>query len=406
MDSEVSLPLTGIRVLEVTNSLQGSLAAQVLADLGAEVVRLEPTRSGHQSREDEVVLYGRNLTLATGRSLLRETYNRNKKSLTLDLGRREAAEVLHRLVAKSDVFLTDLLPPELQGLGCVEEALRRYNANLIYARATAFGSKGPDGELGGPDIAGTARSGLSMCIVKGEEPSYPPHALAEVLSGTMLAFGVVTAILARERLGVALPVEASQLGSMMWLQLFGIAMYANKGVEFLRYDRKRFNAVFGQYKCQDGRFMTLGVARANRDWETLCKVMGIEEYLNDLRFDPRSYGRIRPDYNAELVEILDAAFATRPRSEWEEALRTAGLAFSIVNRIPDLLTDTQVIANEYLATLDNGLQLVTLPFQLSVSKVLYGAGSPAIGSDSQDVMVNLCGLSPEDAGELIPTDGA
>ena len=148
---------------------------------------------------------------------------------------------------------------------------------------------------------------------------YPTGALSDILSGTMLGFGVIAALLARERTGVSQSVWASQLSTMMWLQYYNVAQYANVGEDFAPYDRHEVaNPLMNLYRCADGRWIACGLFVAPRFWSDFCQVMG----LTDIEHDPRfSSDEKRADHRHELIARIEGAFATQPRDHWETIFR-------------------------------------------------------------------------------------
>ncbi|MDO8672785.1 MAG: CoA transferase [Dehalococcoidia bacterium] len=393
-----NLPLKGIRVLDATHFMQGPLASQLLADLGAEVIRLEAPE-GCVMRGQGIVLFGQNLNLPDNRAMIFEISNRNKKGVSLDLRKPGAKEVVYRLAETCDVFVTNLTADSLCRFGIEEEAIRRHNPGIIYVQGTAFGSKGPEGSYPGNDPTCVSRSGFMLSWLKGDEPIWPPHAISDVSSATTLAFGAITALLARQRLGIVQSVEASQLGGMMWLQQLAISLCANIGGEFLKYDRRHgTDPLQNVYQCGDGKWIAIGLGRGDRDWVQLCGIMALDRYIGDPRFTTSDARLANGD---ELIVILDEAFTTKTREEWDGALRTTGLGFSIVNTVPDLFTDPQVIANEYLGDFASGFKLVNFPFQLGDSVVMPKGDSPTIGRDTMDILTSLCGYSWEEAADLV-----
>jgi len=395
---DMSMPLEGVRVADLTIYVQGPVAAQILADLGAEVIKVEKPGVGDLSRV-ATRLFERTLVLPGDRRLLWEMGNHNKKSLTLDLYHFKGQELFYRLIERCDVLVTNLTPEALRQMGADEESVRQRNPDIIYARGSGFGPRGPYAEDPCQDTAGMARSGfMSLCSHPSGVPGYPPGAVADVASATMLAFGVVTALLARERTGRAPPVVyASQMSSMMWLALFPVALYANTGEEYPPFDRTDVsNPIFNIYRCGDGRWIALGLYWTERFWPPFCEATGLQHLRDDPRF---ATDEARKENRRELIRIIDEVMATRPSQEWERIFRERKFWFSIVNRYSDLPTDPQVQANGYLAELDNGLKGPSLPFELAgVQPRLHGA--PALGEHTEQVLRELCGCSPEEIEAL------
>lgn len=394
MEQPVRLPLAGIRVLDLTIWVQGPLASMMLADLGAEVIKIEKPGQGDFSRGAQS-MFGQPQKLTDGRSLMFEIANRNKKAVAIDLRHPEGQQVFHRLVAQADVVVTNLHPATLREFRVDRETLRAIKPDLIYAHATGFGPQGPHAEDPCQDTVGMARSGFMFSAPTAEgAPTYPPGALSDILSGTMLGFGVLAALLARERSGVAQGVWSSQLSAMMWLQYYNIAQVANMGADFAPFDRTTVaNPLMNVYRCADGQWMACGMAVAQRFWPDFCAVMGLPEVAHDPRF---AKDKQRAANRGELIAILDAAFARQPRAHWERLFREKGFWFSVVNKTSDLAEDLQVRANHYMVELDSELTTVAFPFALEKTPVPQTHGAPHFGQHTDEILQHVGGYTPEE----------
>jgi crotonobetainyl-CoA:carnitine CoA-transferase CaiB-like acyl-CoA transferase len=217
-----------------------------------------------------------------------------------------------------------------------------------------------------------ARSGFMFNTPDADgAPVYPTGALSDILSGTMLGFGVMAALLARERTGVSQSVWASQLSTMMWLQYYNVAQYTNVGEDFAPYDRHDVaNPLMNLYRCADERWIACGLFVAPRFWSDFCQVLGLADIEHDPRF---SSDEKRAENRKELISRIEGAFATQPRDYWENIFREKGFWFSVVNKVSDLPDDPQVAANDYLMELDNGLKTVSAPFSLEKTPPLRKA---------------------------------
>ena len=393
MEHTGRMPLEGIRVVDLTIWAQGPLGAMMLADLGAEVIKVEKPGQGDFSRGVQS-LFGQPQFLPDGKNLMFEITNRNKKAIALDLRQAAGQQALYRLIEKSDVFLSNLHPSALREFRVDRETLLGINPELIYSHATGFGPRGPHAEDPCQDTVGMARSGFMFNTPDAAgAPVYPTGALSDILSGTMLGFGVIAALLARERTGVSQSVWASQLSTMMWLQYYNVAQYANVGEDFAPYDRHEVaNPLMNLYRCADGRWIACGLFVAPRFWSDFCQVMG----LTDIEHDPRfSSDEKRAEHRRELIARIEGAFATQPRDHWERIFREKGFWFSVVNRVSDLPDDPQVAANDYLMELDNGLKTVSAPFSLEKTPPLRN-GAPDFSQHTDEILEQVCGYSPEE----------
>lgn len=390
-----ALPLTGVRVIDLSIWVQGPLAAMMLADLGAEVIKIEKPGQGDFARGTKTI-FGRDQTLPNGRGLMYEIANRNKRAVSVDLKSPQGRRLFHRLIEVSQVLVTNLHPSALQEFGADRDTLSAVNPNLIHASATGYGTEGPAALDPCQDTTGMARSGFMFAQAGPEAPpAYPVGTLSDVLSGTMLAFAVLAAILEQRRTGRARAVTCSQLSAMMWLQYYSIAQYANQGLSFMPHRREAaVNPLVNLYRCEDGKWLACGMFLSGRFiWEEFCAVMELPQLAADPRFKDDN-GRIQ--HNRELIAHLDRAFARYPRDHWEQTFRDRGYWASVVNRIEDLPEDPQVISNRYITADDAGLKMVGFPFNFIGGLARPPRHAPRFGDDTDEILQELAGVSAEE----------
>jgi len=298
-----------------------------------------------------------------------EANNRNKRSMTLDLKQPEAREIVYELAAVSDVFVQNFRKGVAGRLGLDYATLRARNERLIYASATGYGPEGS--ESGDPsfDQLGLARSGIMLAA---GEPDMPPlpiaGGIADQMGAIMLAYGVLAAVVARERYGVGQEVDASHLGSMAFLQGLSLSSRLMNGFAFPRMARRRaFNPLWNHYRCGDDRWLALGMLQADRYWADFCRAVGRPELAEDARFADMG---ARAQNSEAAVAVLDETFAQRPRAEWLDVLRKGGdFIFTIVNSVDELADDPQVRANDYVVDFEHPAhgttRVVGIPVRLS-----------------------------------------
>lgn len=387
-----ALPLQGIRVLDLSIFIQGPIAAMLLADWGAEVIKIEKPGRGDFARTTKV-LFGRSQLLPDGRNVMFETANRNKLAVTIDLKKREGRDVFYRLAAQAQVMTTNLHPSALAEFGVDRSTMESIAPHLIYAHSTGFGTLGPNALDPCQDTAGMARSGYMMNSPAPDgSPVYPTGALSDVLSGTMTAFGIAMALLAKARTGKVTGVSCSQLSTMMWLQGYAISQFANTGSAFIPHDREAApNPLMNMYRCRDGKWLACGMFMSERfDWGEFCALM---EFSSDSRQDIRfATDEGRASNNQDLIRLLDRAFASHPRKYWVAEFRRRGYWFSIINDIGDLVRDPQVSANGYMTSAPSGFQTVTSPFSFTKFKQRKPIDAPEIGRDTDYVLSQVAGL--------------
>jgi len=395
------MPLQGIRVIDWTIWQQGPVCSAMLGDLGAEVIKIEEREKGDPGRG---MLRMSGVDLSDRPNFYFEANNRNKKSLTLDLKKPAALEIVYKLIEKSDIFVQNYRFGVATRLGLGYETLRTYNPKLIYASATGYGPEGPDRADPSFDQMGLARSGLMLAA---GEPDHPPlqiaGGIADQMGAIMLAYGVITALLARERFGVGQEIDASHLGSMIWLQGLSVAARLMMGFAIPRMPRKyASNPLWNHYCCSDGKWLCLGMLQPDRYWADFVRALGRPELAADERFIDL---RVRAANAGAAVEALDAAFAGKPRDEWIRILRASGdFIFTIVNSVDELPNDPQVLANGYVTDFDHPqfgkTQVVGMPLRLSQTPGSVRLPAPEFGQHTEEILTELLGYSWEQIGVL------
>jgi CoA:oxalate CoA-transferase len=390
-------PLDGIRIIDWTIWQQGPYAGALLGDLGAEVIHLE-TPDGDPGRA--IFAVSGSTTERNGKNFYFESNNRHKKSITLDLKKPEAREIVYKLVAQSDVFIQNYRKGVAQRLGLDYKTLREHNPKLIYATASGYGPEGPDSGEPSFDYLAQARSGIMhIAGIDSDDPVYLFGGVADQMGAIMLSYGVLTALLARERYGVGQEVNASHLGSMVALQGLNLSCRTILGSEFRRNTRENaFNPLWNHYRCADGKWLTLGMIQADRYWKDFCNALSITELIDDPRFNKIG---VRGKNCKELIAILDRVFATKPRGEWMRILKNGGdFIYTVVNRISDLPDDPQVQANEYVVDYQHpaigDMKLVGFPVRLSETPANPRGHAPELGEHTETVLTELLGYSWDD----------
>ena len=395
-------PLEGIRVIDWTIWQQGPVASVMLADLGAEVIKIEERERGDPGRG---VMAVAGIPVNNGLpNFYHEANNRHKKSLAVNLKKPEGREIIYRLAAKSDVFLQNFRQGVAERLELDYPRLRACNPRLIYANATGYGPEGPESGEPSFDYLGEARSGIMMAIGTDDaKPSYIFGGVADQMGAIMLAHGIVVALFARERLGVGQEIHASHLGSMIALQGLNVACRAMMGTQMTpRSRRSAFNPLWNHYRCADGKWLCLGMLQADRYWKDFCRMAGLDE----LAADPRFATIAARGANAEaLIEILDGVFAAKPRSEWLRKLREEGdFVATVVNTIDDLPDDPQVVANGYIVDYNHPkigpTKIVGLPLKFSETPGNPRGRAPELGEHTEEVLAGLLGYSWEEIHQL------
>ena len=387
----MSGPLAGLRLIDVTIGQQGPAATMMLADMGAEVIKIE-SRRGDPGRGIELQ--------PDGTSPFFLAHNRGKKSVAVNLRRPEGREVVLRLAARSDVFVEAWVPGVMERLGLDYESVRQRNPRIIYASGTSFGPKGPRAALPSMDMVAQGVGGLMMANAgpRGTTPVPVGPTIADQTGAFLLAYGIVLALYHRERTGQGQRVDVSLLAGQVALQGWHIAHFSRTGALTTGADRRQRSPLFNYYRASDGWF-TIAIID-EQHWPVLCRIAGREDLAADPRFADRAS---RNAHRAALIELLDAAFAARPRDGWLAALEAEQIPCGPVNTYGNLLRDPQVLANEYLVSQPHPsggeIKLPGLAVGLSQSPGRPGPPAPELGQHTEEVLLSL-GYSWEEIGRL------
>jgi formyl-CoA transferase len=374
----------GLKVLDCASFIAAPAAATVLSDFGADVIKIEPPGSGDPYR---------NLPNLPGYPVSPHNYawmleSRNKKSLALDLGKPEGQQVLRRLVAQADVFITNFPPMVRQRLGITYEELSPLNDRLIYASFTGYGEKGEEANKPGFDSnAYWARSGL-MDLMRADLDTTPARSVAGMGDHpcAMALYGaIVTALYRRERTGKGSHVSSNLMANGIWAS--GVLAQAKLcGAKFQeRRPRERaLNAVTNHYKCRDGRWIILSLLNEERQWPALARCIGREEFVTDPRFATKAGRHAR---SVELIKIFDEIFATKDLAEWRKILDGNGLVFGVVGILDDIPTDKQMLENDVLVPFEgDGMLTINSPIWVDGAKKQPPRHAPDIGEHSDEVL--------------------
>ncbi|MFC1980943.1 CaiB/BaiF CoA transferase family protein [Chloroflexota bacterium] len=394
--------MQGFRVLEWASYHTGPNAATLLGMLGAEVIKIEDRERGDVyrgvRRQSGVSVMG-----PDGWNVSFRPINLNKKSITLDLKKMRAREIVYRLVQKSDVFLTNLRRFALINSGVDYETLSHHNPRLVYVHISGQGLKGPDSELASNDVSTQARSGIMTVQRSAEKVPFSPLGLADQIGSISAAYGALGALLARERFGIGQEVQASQLGSMIWLLALSLNVRLLAGEELKPVDRQRVpNPLLNVYRCRDGKWLCLAPGvQSDKYWPLVCQALGIDELTRDPRFENLDR---REENSEEIIAILDRVFAQETRDKWLAVLKERDVFVSPVNNLSDLLTDPQVLENEYIVDYEDpilgAVKVVGSPFIFSETPARIHAPTPEFGQHTEEVLTQLAGYSWEEIDEL------
>lgn len=382
-------PFAGIRVIELAQWVFVPVAGALLADGGADVIRIERL-SGDPYRGLATQGIG---TDSGGVNLSMALANRGKRSIALDLHQPAGLEVAHRLLASADVFLTSLRPGALARLELAAPTLRERYPQLVYARGHGFGVRGPDADQPGYDSSAFwARGGVGHVLTPTERdyPISQRGAMGDRNGAMALAFGIASALLKRTRTGAGGIVDVSLLGTAMWTLSSDLLAALNGGeVTPVSGRGPQVNPLTGSYRTGDGRHIALMFLQGDRYWTQFCRLIGRDDLATDPRFADLAARRAN---SAACVAALDEVFAGRTFAQWKQLLSGLDAPWAPVQSVPEVITDPQVRANDYIGTvtLDNGAsyRLPNVPVQFDERPAELGR-APEHGEHTESLLLDL-----------------
>ena len=382
------MPLAGLRVLDLASFIAGPVAATVMGDYGAEVIKIEPPGEGDPQRK-----------LGQAQSIPQHPVNfcwhlvnRNKRAVTLDLKHPDGRAAFDRLLATADVMVVNFPLKVRERLKMRYADVKAANPRLIYASMTGYGETGPDADQPGFDsTAFFARSGLLDALThEGGPPAFSLPAQGDQMTGMNLFAAIAMALLHRERTGEGSEVSTSLYASGLWSNGL-LAQGALLGSYVTpRPPRTQPRSALGnQYRTADGRWIQLTIVREDKLWPEFCAAIERTDLMDDPRFDTTD---IRRAHAAELTAILDPVCAARPWPEWKQRLRARDITFGLLGVLRDVPDDEQAVASGTVvpSAVEDMPQTISAPLRLSfaAAPTVPGPG-PAFGADTDDVLAGL-----------------
>jgi crotonobetainyl-CoA:carnitine CoA-transferase CaiB-like acyl-CoA transferase len=378
--------LDGLRVLELTHVMAGPFCGQVLADMGADVIKVEPP-GGDSSRRS----MGTSAFLAV---------NRNKRSLALDLKDASHRAAFLRLADGADVVLENNRPGVTERLGVDYATLSERNPRLVYASISGFGQTGPYAQRAGYDLIAQGLSGvMSVTGEPGGDPIKCGIPIGDLSAGLFCAVGILSALAARERTGRGQLVDTSLFEGALALSVWEAAeLFSTGRVPQKLGSAHRLTAPYQALRTADGHLTVAG--NTQRQWERLCAVIGREELPADPRFatnDDRMANR------AELVAELEAALAPDGTEEWVARLEEAGIAAGPIHDYAEVFADPHTQARDMEVTTEHPeegtVRGLGIPVKLSDTPGSVRRAAPLLGEHTEEVLLEA-GLTPEEIGAL------
>ncbi|MDE3095324.1 MAG: CoA transferase [Chloroflexota bacterium] len=387
-------PLEGIRVLDLTIWQQGTYASAVLADLGADVIKVEERRSGDPGRHFDVAP-------ELGLSAYFEAHNRGKRSVALDLKHEHGREALLAIARGADVFLTNFRAAAVERLGLGYDALAAANPRIVYVQASGHGAYGDEADLGSFDILAQARSGLMSVTGEPDDPPLPAGVpVADQVGALHAAVAVLAGLLGRGATGRGMRLDTSLLGSQLSLQAFNITRHLFTGQLPQRRERGGATPFWRAYRGGDGHWFVIGML-LDRGWPAVAGVIGRPELTADARFD--TYRKRTVEHAAELVALLDETFLGAPAGEWVARLNAAGMFAAPVQDYAEVAADPQVAANGYIQQVPHPgydpVRIVGTGIAVDGEPVPIERLAPQLGEHTEDVLLEA-GYSWDDVVRL------
>ena len=403
----MSLTLEDIKVIEIAGAAAVPMTGRLLADWGADVVRIEHPVTGDALRHVQTSAklagtIGNGATTVALSDIPYETlnFNRNKRSMTLDLSKERGQQVIHKMIEKADILLSNMRPYEMEKWQLKYETLSRKNSKLICASLNGYGQKGADRNAPGYDvIAAWARAGIQDLVqASGFRPAFIDN-----VAGMSLAYGVMTALFMRERTGMGQEVSLSLFQTGVFQTSFDIAGALVTGENYddwgITYREEYPNVLAVPYKTKDERTIRLGILQPDLYWTKFCKGIGREDLEHDQRFASFT---ARIENNIILLHILDEVFLSKTLDEWKPRLDEAGIPWSPVQTLQEVVNDPQARANDFFVPLDHPtygqVEVVANPIKLSKTTTTVKP-APEFGQHTEDVLLEN-GYSWDDIEQL------
>jgi len=395
----VTAALDGIRVIDLTVWFQGPVAAQHLADFGADVIKVERPQGGDLARGVRSI---KAVPVGDWNQYFL-VINRNKRSMAVDLKQKGGREIMHKLVAESDVFLSNLSAENLAGWQLSYDELRNVNPRLVYAMTTGYG---PHGENTKPSFDMTVQA-LTGLMARQGEPGQPPIYLGmgsgDAIGGLMAALGILIALRHRDATGEGQYVDASLYGAQLFLGAPSLQAYL-AGDESLAKQRSRkdaANPLWNIYEVSD-RWLTLCLENTDENWGALAGTLGNDALAHDARY---ATAKARSENNRELIDALDAALAARTADEWVDIWEPLGIPASPVCNLQDLADDAQAWENDYFVKayceeVQREVDVRGLPITLSNTPGSVRTLGPELGQHTEEILTETLGYTWEQVVEF------
>ena len=376
--------LEGIRVLDLSRVLAGPYCTMMLADFGADVIKIEAPKVGDDSRA-----YG---PFIGKESAYFMSLNRNKRSITLNLKKEAQCDLFREMVKHADVVVENYRPGTMEKFGLGYDELKKINPKLIYAACSGFGATGPYTDKPAYDIIVQAMGGImSITGEEGGEPTRVGASVGDITAGMFTAYGVMMALFHRERTGEGQHVDVGMLDCQVAILENAISRYVTSGVVPAPLGNRHPSITpFAAFTAQDGHIIV--GAGNDRLWQRLCTLLGHPELIEDPRFVTNGK---RTENVKELMALLNQSFKTKTINEWLGLLEEAGLPCAPINTVDKIINDPQVNARNMIVELDHPiagkLKVPGVPVKLSATPGAVEYHAPLLGEHTAEVLKEILG---------------
>lgn len=391
-------PLEGVKVIDLTYFVAGPGTAKILADWGADVVKVEPS-FGDPGRKTGATMM---MPVEDTVNPFYTTYNANKRGLSVNLKSEQGIEIMNKLLSEANVFVSSYRTGALKRLGLDYESLKERHPHLIWAQINGFGDYGPAKDNPGFDtVAFWARSGTMIDIAEKEtSPINPPIGFGDATTSCSLAGGICAALYNQAKTGKGEKVMVSLFGQAIWNASSLIAS-TQYGDEYPKTRKNAISPVINSYKCKDGKWIFLSILEYDRYFNSLCKVLGREDLIDDERFSSGAAGK----KNAPaLIEEIDKEFIKHTQEEMVQLLTSEDIAHEKIQHYSEIITDAQALENNYVVEDTNRDGSKTFyamtPIKFGNIEVNLSRTSPLIGEHSKEIMKEI-GYSENEIEEFI-----
>ena len=374
-------PLAGVKVLDLTQIMAGPMCTMLLADMGANVIKVERPGAGDDTRR-----MGSRLTGDISGGFL--ALNRNKRSIALDLRAEDGKAVFRRMAETADVVAENFRPGVMDRLGLGYRALSEINPRLIYASISGFGGTGPYRSRGGFDLVAQGMSGLmSITGFPGGPPAKVGVPITDIGAGSFTAFGILAAYIHAQQTGQGQQVDGSLLEAGIAFTVWESSEYfANGEIPGPLGSAHRVNAPYQALRTSDG-YINIGAA-SQPTWEQFCRAIGQEALIDDSRYREPNDRKVR---ETELAELLEEILVEHTTDYWMERLASAGVVAGPIYDMEQVYTDEQVLAREMKVTLHDDelgdLQNIGVPVKLSETPGSIRSRGPSLGQHSREILL-------------------